>query len=63
MRVGVISTFTNYHRHDRHHRGVLQPQAGPFTSAFLPQGAYANVKCPTIVRVSPPAPEPAPTAP
>jgi len=63
MRVGVISTFTNYHRHDRHHRGVLQPQVGRLTAAYAPPGVSASVTCPTIVRVGPPAPEPAPTAP
>jgi hypothetical protein len=63
MRVGVISTFTNYHRHDRHHRGELQPQVGPLTAAYTSPCVFASVTCPTIVRVGPPAPEPAPTAP
>jgi hypothetical protein len=63
MRVGAISTFTNYHCHDRHHCGVPQPQVGPLAAAYLPPRVPASVTCPTIVRVSPPAPEPAPTAP
>ena len=56
MRVGVISTFTNYHRRDRHHRGVLQPQVGPLTAAYPPPGVTTGVTCPAIVRVIPPAP-------
>jgi hypothetical protein len=63
MRVGVILTFTKYHRHDKRHRSVLQPQVGPLPAAHAPPGVSACVTCPTIVRVSPPAPEPAPTAP
>lgn len=36
MKVGIISTFVDYHRQGRHHRGVLQPQAGALIAALLP---------------------------
>ena len=58
LRVGVFSGFTNFH-----HRGVLQPQVEPLIASLLPPGAFSNKTYPKTVRVIPPAPELAPTAP
>lgn len=43
MRVGIISVFVDYHRRGRHHRGVLQPQAGALIAALLPADAEIEV--------------------
>jgi len=63
LRVGVFSAFTNSHRRGRHHRGALQPQVEPLIASLLPPGAFSNKTYPKTVRVIPPAPELAPTAP
>jgi hypothetical protein len=43
VRVGIISTFVDYHRRGRHHRSVLQPQAGALIAALLPPDVEVEV--------------------
>jgi hypothetical protein len=43
VRVGIVSVFVDYHRRGAHHRGVLQPQAGPLLAALLPPGVEVDV--------------------
>jgi hypothetical protein len=43
VRVGIVSAFVDYHRRGAHHRGVLQPQAGPLLAALLPAGVEVDV--------------------
>ena len=43
MRIGIVSAFVDYHRRGAHHRGVLQPQAGPLLAALLPAGVEVDV--------------------
>jgi hypothetical protein len=43
VRVGIVSAFVDYHRRGAHHRGVLQPQAGPLLAALVPEGAEVEV--------------------
>jgi hypothetical protein len=43
VRVGIVSVFTDYHRRGAHHRGALQPQAGPLIAALLPPEVEVDV--------------------
>ncbi len=43
MRVGIVSAFVDYHRRGAHHRGVLQPQAGPLLAALIPAGIEVEI--------------------
>jgi hypothetical protein len=43
VRIGTVSAFVDYHRRGAHHRGVLQPQAGPLLAALLPDSAEIDV--------------------
>ena len=38
-----MSAFVDYHRRGAHHRGVLQPQAGPLLAALVPPGIEVEV--------------------
>jgi hypothetical protein len=43
VRVGIVSVFVDYHRRGVHHRGVLQPQAGPLLAALVPQHIEVDI--------------------
>jgi hypothetical protein len=43
VRVGIVSVFVDYHRRGAHHRGVLQPQAGPLLAALIPPDVEVDV--------------------
>jgi hypothetical protein len=38
LRVGIISVYTDYHRHGRHNRIAMQPQIGALIAGLLPRG-------------------------